>query len=306
MRQYRWIGLVSLLGLGLVGAVSIASDAGAADTGAKPKAVGKAQGNAPTVKEAVKMTPEGFRLGMTADEVCGFYEKVLDEDYRPLYKRVQIGPEMKALDAALSEQKIALRRSKVDFGLLPTGIDNTPLKGEYSYKNNEMLMSLNRAGVTRYFFFFSQRNYKVYDAIPLKEGGEFGATFQEAVTALSKRFGVGGRVLAADPAHGRVTTNVDWVDASTRIRAIDRSDENVVGLVFEDRAISDRLAAVRAQNKGDEGGIDPSIQAITRPGGVVDPNASAADAYTGRSHAAPPGPGQKPTPGPGGGKPKPR
>jgi hypothetical protein len=255
------------------------------------KAAGKGQGNAaPAVKAAVKMAPEGFRLGMSADELGSFYDKVLDDDYRPLYKRVSIGPELKALDAALAEQKLALRRSKVEFGQLPTGIDNTPLKGEYNYRNNEMMMSLNREGVTRYFFLFSQRVYKAYDAIPLKEGGELGATYQEAVTILSKRFGVGGRVLAADPSKGRPRTEVDWTDATMRVRAVDRSDENLVGLVFEERATADRLAAYRAQNKTDDTAVDPSIQAITKPGAVVDPNATAADAYTGRAHSAPPGP----------------
>jgi hypothetical protein len=300
MRQYRWIGLVSLLGLGLVGAVSAVSNASAADTGAKTKATAKGHGTPPTVKEAVQMTPEGFRLGFGVNDLVAFYEKVLDDDYRPLYKRVSIGPEMKALDAALAEQKIAFRRSKVEFGNLPTGVDNTPLKGEYNYKNSEMMMSLNRAGVTRYFFFASGRMYKAYDAVPLKEGGELGATFQDAVTTLSKRYGVGGRVLAADPAQDRPNTTVDWVDATMRVRAIDRSDEKLVGLVFEERTTAERLAAFRSQNKGDDTGIDPSIQAITKPGAVVDPNASAADSYTGKAHSVP---GPK-TPPSQGGKPK--
>jgi len=286
MRRYRWIGLVAILGMGLVGAVSAVTDAAAAEAGAKPKAV-KAGPAAPTVKQPITLTPEGFQLGLSPAQLSEFYDKVLDEDYRPLYKRVSIGPEMKALDAALSDQKQGLRRSKVEFGNLPTGIDNTPLKGEYNYRNNEMMMSLNRAGITRYFFFFSGRLYKIYDAIPLKEGGEMGATFQDAVTALSKRFGIGGRVLAANAAQGRANTHVDWMDATRRVRAIDRSDENIVGLVIEDRGIADRLAAFRAQNKGDDAAIDPSIQAITRPGAVLDPNASAADAYTGRTHAVP-------------------
>ena len=298
MRHYRWVGLALLGGLGLVGTASVMSDAeaagaaGAAGAKAKP---GKAPAAPPTVKEAIKLTPEGIRLGMSVADLTGFYDRVFDEDYKPLYKRAVIGPELKALDAALAEQKSALRRSKVEFGNLPTGIDNTPLKGEYSYKNNEMLMSLNRAGITRYFFFFSQRLYKIYDSIPLKEDGELGGTYQDAVTALSKRYGVGGRVLPVDESQGRFATTVDWVDATMKVRAIDRSNENLVGLVFEERATADRLAGIRAQQKGDDSGIDPSIQAITRPGPITDPNASAADAYTGKAHAVPgtPGPSTK-------------
>ena len=69
------------------------------------------------------------------------------------YKRTLVGPKLKEVDAALAEQKQAFRRSEVAFGTFPTGIDNSPLKGEYSYKNNETMMSLTRHGMTRYFFF---------------------------------------------------------------------------------------------------------------------------------------------------------
>jgi hypothetical protein len=200
---------------------------------------------------------------------------------------------MKEVDAALSEQKSALARSEVVFGDLPTGIDNTPLRGEYSYKNNETMMSITRQGVTRYFFFFNQRLWKLYDLVPLRKDGELGASYQDAVGILTKKYGVAGRVLAEDAAHGRNATEVDWVDATTHVRAIDRSSENVVGMVFQERGTADRLAAFRATQKKEGGEIDPSVSAVTRAGASNDPNSSAADVYTGKSHAAPASPPKK-------------
>ena len=91
-------------------------------------------------------------MGMLVGQVVEFYNAVLDQDYVEIYKRTSIGPKMKEVDAALAEQKQALVNSTVTFGNLPTGIDNSPLKGEYNYKNNETMMSLTRQGVTRYFF----------------------------------------------------------------------------------------------------------------------------------------------------------
>jgi hypothetical protein len=284
MTRYRWFGLISLVGLGLL------APAAAPVAEAAPKAGPKAPPAAPMTKTPIKLTPEGFRLGIQAADVAIFYDKIIDQDYVPKYKKVAIGPEMKALDAEVSDQKAAFRRGRIDFGELPTGIDNTPLRGEYGYKNNESMMSLSRGGATRFFFFVSQRLWKIYDTVPLKEGGELGASYKDAIAALTQRFGVGGRVLAADPGAGRSFNEVAWMDGSIRVRALDRSDENMVGLVFEERATADRLAAFRATHKEDPGAIDPSIQQVTRQGPAVDPNAKAADAYTGRAHSDPSGP----------------
>jgi hypothetical protein len=205
---------------------------------------------------------------------------------------------MKEVDGALAEQKLAFPRSEVAFGNLPTGIDNTPLRGEYNYKNNETMMSITRQGVTRYFFFVNKRLWKIYDTLPLRKEGDMGASYKEAVSVLTKRFGVPGRVLPEDPAHGRNTTEVDWSDATTHVRAVDRSDENIVGLIFQDRATGERMAAFKAGNKDNDGAIDPSILAVTKGGPAVDPNASAADVYTGKTHATPPAVGAPPASAP--------
>jgi hypothetical protein len=286
MRQRRIgrIGLLGMMWIGLAGSAWVAADAVAAP----PKASAKgALAPPPMAKEAIRLLPEGFRLGMSMAEVFDFYDKVLDQDHSPLYKRVQPGPQMIALDAELADRKAAFRRGVVEFGDLPTGIDQTALKGEYSYKDSEAMASLNRGGMTRYFFFVSKRLWKVYDEVPLKAGGDLGGTYQEAIVALQKRYGVGGRVLAADPGQGRRTTEVDWADATSHVRALDRSQQGLVGLVTEERITAIKMASLRASQGKDEGAVDPLIQMVTRgnDGGAPDPNASAADSYTGKTHA---------------------
>jgi hypothetical protein len=285
MIRFRSLGLCALVALGLIGAVSaVATDATAAPAAAKgPKPP-------PAVKEPIRLTPEGLRFGMATNEVVDFYNKVLDQDYVAIYKVTPVGPKMKQVDAALADQKSAFPRSEVVFGALPTGIDNTPLRGEYNYNNNETMMSLTRQGITRYFFFANKRLWKVYDAIPLKAESELGATYKDAIGALTKRFNVAGRVLAEDPAAGRNTTEVDWADNSTHVRAIDRSSENILGLVYEEKGTAERMVAYRASHKDNQGAIDPSIAAATSARDGSDPNASAADAYTGKAHAGPSSP----------------
>jgi hypothetical protein len=290
MTRFRGSVFGWLLSAGVLIGASAAVDASAAGNDKQPPAKAAGRSSAmPAVKTPIRLTPEGLRFGMSSSELIEFYNRVLDQDFVPVYKATPVGPKMKEVEAALAEGKSAFVRSEVVFGDLPTGIDNTPLKGEYNYKNSETMMSLTRQGAARHFFLVNKQLWKIYDAVPLKKDGELGASFQEAVATLTKRFGVAGRVLPQDAAHGRNLTEVDWGDATTRVRAIDRSFENVVGLVLEERSTAERLAAFRASQKSDQGDVDPTVAAVTRSGPSVDPNASAADAYTGKAHAGSPG-----------------
>jgi hypothetical protein len=288
MIRFRSLGLITLVAVGFMGVAStgVVSDAYAAPAAKGPKPP-------PLVKEPIRLTPEGLHFGMASNEVVDFYNKVLDQDYVAIYKVTPVGPKLKQVDAALADQKAAFPRSEVNFGALPTGIDNTPLRGEYNYNNNETMMSLTRQGVTRYFFFASKRLWKIYDAIPLKADSDLGATYKDAIAALTKRFNVAGRVLAEDPAVGRNATEVDWADNSTHVRAIDRSGENILGLVYEEKGTAERMAAYKASHKDTSGAIDPSIAAATSGSNGNDPNSSAADAYTGKAHAGPQSPANK-------------
>lgn len=292
MKQVVRKGLWGVLGLGLLtGPAWWSSDAGAAPP--KPGAAAKAPvvlPPPPMVKQPISVTPEGFRIGMSMAEVFDFYDKVMDQDEAPRYKKVQPGPQLTALDAELAEKKAAFRRGVINFGDLPTGIDQTALKGEYNYKDSESMATVSRAGITRYFFFQSKRLWKVYDEVPLKAGGDYGATYKEAVVALSKRFGISGRVLAADFDQGRKTTEVDWGDASLHVRALDRSQEGLLALVIEERSMGTKMASLRASQKDGQGAVDPLITMVTRGGESQDSNATAADAYTGKAHASAGGP----------------
>src|SRR5689334_12086690 len=186
MNRFRSFGLISLVAVGLMGSAGGVVDAhGAAP--AKPAPVNYTRPPNPSVKEPIRLTPEGLRLGIMQNDVVEFYNKVLDQDYVPIYKMTPIGPKMKEVDAALAEQKLAFPHSEVVFGTLPTGVDNTPLKGEYNYKNNESMLSITRQGVTRYFFFINKRLWKVYDALPLKKEGDMGASYKDAIGILTKR-----------------------------------------------------------------------------------------------------------------------
>ena len=95
---------------------------------------------------------------------------------------------------------------------------------------------------------------------------------------------VAGRIRAANPAQNLERTEVDWQDRTSHLRAIDRSNEHVCGLVLEDKGTLTNLASLRSNKASDPFQIDPSIAAITK-NGISDPNAAhgnVADAGAGK------------------------
>lgn len=268
-RLARW-GLVLGVGLGMASVALLSSGDAQAQRGRKPPAAATpaAPVDPPMVKNqgGIVIKPEGLRWGMTHDQLAEFYDRVFDKDYTPLYKRAQPGPQTTRLDAALAEVKAAFRRSKIEFGSLPTGMDSTPLKGEYSYKNNESMMQLNRRGQgTRYFFFMQGKLWKIYDEVPLGEGRPLGATYMDAVGKFATEFGVVGRVTEPDYEKGPFFKEVDWRDDKTHIRVADRSGLHIVGVVYEDRTVLANLSSYRTATTEDPNKLDPEIEALVRP-----------------------------------------
>jgi hypothetical protein len=188
-------------------------------------------------------------------------DKLLDEDYRPLYQSVQPGVKMKALDAQIAEDKDQFRRSRIDFGKLPTGVDSSPLRGEYTYNNKEALLISNRKGGTMDFFFIQDRLWKIIVEYKLSESSALGKTFQDAGVKLTTIYGVPGRVLPADDKH--FATEIDWKDSNIHLRAIQRSD-TALALAFEDIATLGNLASLRSVKPTEDSGIDPAVAAAMR------------------------------------------
>jgi hypothetical protein len=261
MKAMKVLGTVLAIGLGL-SVVSSANDANAQAKGQGKKAPAAVSVSAepPDAKKPIKVTPATLSWGMSPKQVATVMDAVLDEDYKPLYQKVSPGVKMKALDAQLAEDKSAFRRSRIDFGKLPTGIDSTPLRGEYTYLNKESMMSLTRNGQTRYFFFIQDKLWKVIDEHKLAEGNPLGKTWEEAVLKQVKLFGVPGRVLEADYEKGRNATEVDWKDATTHVRVIQRGD-TAIAIAYEDRATLGNLANLRANKPAATDDIDPAVAA---------------------------------------------
>jgi hypothetical protein len=254
-----WCALLAL-GLGLA-AASVTSDALAQK---KTKTAAPATpADPPTAKKTIAYDLAGVTFGQTTKQVIAAVEKILDEDYKPLYAKVSPGVKMKQLDAALAEEKSAFSRSAIKFDKLPVALDSGPLKGEYTYNNKELKMELTRKGVTTHFFFIQDKLWKLYFEHKLGEKEAAGKDFADATSKLTKDLGIAGRALAADADKGRHLAEVDWKDAKSHLRLVDRGS-SVVAFVYEDNATLGNLATLRVNKPAATNDIDPAVAAITR------------------------------------------
>jgi hypothetical protein len=260
-----------------VAAVTLAFSATVAVPDAHAEKPDKAKGGGGGGGQAkrIGLAPAGLKFGVGLEGIARLYDKVLDEEYLPLYKKASPGPQTDALDAELKQRKGEIRRSKVEFGNTPTGVDQTALKGEYSYANGESMVRLTlRSGTERYMFFFGDKLWKVYDEHKLKKGTPMGETFDSAVKSLQSRFGSAPKKVPANPDKGQNFDEAVWTTPDMVIRAIDRG--NVCAVVYADKDTQDDLPKLRRNKPKNETAMDPDVAAALKkaeppPGPAPDP-----------------------------------
>jgi hypothetical protein len=257
MKFSRFTAVIALaIGAGVLGA---AEEPALAKDPPPPSGAG-------AIKESMQISPKGLKWGLSLEAVAKLYDKVIEDEMLPLFRKAQPGLELDALSDEQKNRKGALRRSRIDFGSTPTGVDQSALKGEYSYNNGEsMAVMTATSGTKRNFFFFSDKLWKIYDEHKLKKGGNLGENFQEAVKALTQRFGVAPKMLPADYDKGRPFDEAEWRDPDKIIRAVDRG--STLGVVYTDRKVQEDLPRYR-KNKFNDGPdpIDKDVASVTKKG----------------------------------------
>ena len=262
----RTIGAIVALSVGLASTVALPTASAQGKPPAKTPTTKKkedkkpaATAEAPTVVTPVTIAPKDLAWGIDKKKLATIYDKVIDEDYKPKYQKTQPGPALDRLDAEVAEKKAEFRRSEIQFGNVATGMDQTNLKGEFTYGNKEHLLSIDRGGKTRYFFFIGDKMWKVVDAIKLGEKSQWGKTFDDAVAILNKHYGVAGRARPADDAAGRPFAEVDWKDTKFQVRAVNW-DDGTFGLVFQDPVTVANLPTLRKAATATAKEIDAKVK----------------------------------------------
>jgi hypothetical protein len=252
-----------------------------------PPVKGKA-GEAPQVATLATFM-EGLHWGMGHAELQKVFTQtggVIWKDYDEKLAKARVGPEQTALEAERENVKQAFGRSYIEFGATPTGYDSTGVAKEFTYRNKEALMWIERKGKKRYYFFINDKLWKMYDEYSLSDGGGMGGSYQEAVAKINAQLAATGRLKQPD-GKGIDKPITDWRDSQSILGAIDRSNERVVGVRIAEMATVSNLAALRPNKPQDPNEIDPSVLAVTK-GSMSDPNAAGSSSAAPGKKGAPP------------------
>jgi len=152
----------------------------------------------------------GLKFGMSLEQVAKLNDKDLDGEYKKKFLAASPTQTLEIEDE-LRDKKAVFRRSRIEFLDTPTGIDQSALKGEYSYANKESLARLpartredGKEVPARNFFFFNDKLWKVYEEYKLGPKSNLGTDFDSAVKKLTKIFGGGPAKVAADFQKGQL------------------------------------------------------------------------------------------------------
>jgi hypothetical protein len=254
--------LIATFALTSVAALSLAAQAAP-----KAGADKQAGANASAPKNVPMPVFPGLKFGMSLEQIAKLNDKDLDGEYKKKFLAASPSQSLQVEDE-LRGKKAVFRRSRIEFIDTPTGIDQSALKGEYSYGNKESLARMpartrddGKELPARHFFFFDDKLWKIYEEYKLGPKSNLGVDFDSAVKKLSKVFGGEPAKVASDFAKGQSFDEAVWRDGEKIIRAIDRGD--TLGLVFVDKSIQENLPKLRTRQVVDQHELDKDVKAAT-------------------------------------------
>lgn len=254
MRQ-SFLVLCLMAGLGYPAAAAAAAPKHQKKTEVDPAVPAK-------LEAKLTLTPKSLRFGMTPKQVAREYAKLIDRDYLKRFQATNPGIEQQRLEIEVEQKKALFRRGKIDFGDLPTGLDGSPLSGEFSYRNREAMMQLTRRGKKRMLFFIRGKLWKLFDVYTLGPKTRWGADFKTAVARLEKRLGTEGRLRPADPSSGLRHEEVDWASSGIRLRAINWGKSLAISYV--EQRTENRIDSLRTTTAKKKDTLDDTVRDALR------------------------------------------
>jgi hypothetical protein len=255
--------LIATLAVTSLGALSLLAQSSSV---AAPKAE-KEKKEAPAFKGIPMPVFPGLKFGMSLEQIAKLNDKELDTEFKKKFLAASPSASLQ-IEEELRDKKAVFRRSRIEFLDTPTGIDQSALKGEYSYGNKESMARMpartrddGKEIPARHFFFFNDKLWKIYEEYKLGPKSNLGPDFDSAVKKLSKLFGGEPLKVSADFAKGQSFDEAQWRDGEKIIRAVDRGD--TLGMVFVDKAIQEQLPKLRTHQMVDQHELDKDVKAAT-------------------------------------------
>jgi hypothetical protein len=274
-------------GLALVAVVLALPFAGSASAAAKKKAAGKPAGAAPMASAAeIEKLKGEFKWGMSPDEVLAKMVQKLEGTFEDRLKKSATDPARQ--DRVRKEMRAEVEKVKqhslVKFEGQKTGYDVSIIDQEFSNNTGETMLVAKEDTASRYFFFASDRLYKMF--VAFDKDMLQGKTFKDFGGLMQGRFGKAREVYVDEKTKAGVSHKLDHYVWNTKggevLRLVDRSAfYDVYCLVIYDGNVAQRQAeAGKAHRKTERS--DALVDAVTtKPINNRDENDNVIDRITG-------------------------
>ncbi len=240
--------------------------------------------------EITKLKGE-FKWGMTSEEVV---QKVQDRVRASFQERLDKSANDPTRNDRLRKEMVAdtekLKGKVIKFDDQKTGYDVSIVDQEFLRNAGESMLVAKEDTATRYFFFSSDRLYKMF--LAFDKDILQGKSFRDFGKLMQKRFGKAREVNVQEKSKAGVRTKLDHFIWSAKdgdtLRLVDRSEfYDVYCLVISDPAVSRQQEELRqARAAGPK--PDSLIEAVTAPGSNErDPNDNIIDRISGKETPKP-------------------
>jgi hypothetical protein len=234
----------------------------------KKKAAATKAGGAPAAsdKEVEKLKGE-FKWGMTPDEVLKKMVEKVEASYEERLKKTINDPakQDRVRKEMFAEQENAKKHSLVKFEGQRTGYDVSIIDQEFSHNVGESMLVAKEDNGTRYFFFASDRLFKMF--VAFDKDMLAGKSFKEFGQLMQGRFGRAKEVYVDEKTKAGVNHRLDhfaWHSkGGDTLRLVDRSAfYDVFCLVIAEGSTAERqLEARKAHAKAEK--RDALVEAVT-------------------------------------------
>jgi hypothetical protein len=183
-----------------------------------------------------------LRWGLSESEVSSFARRKLEEQYDAVIQKTKDNGKKGQLRADLKRAQQEVAKSRVEFEGSSSKWDRSAVAGEFSYGNDESMLSAKDPEGESFYFFLNGRLWKYYRALDKNNAG---GDFKKFSQAVEGKFGK-GRAKKGEIATGQGETQfVEYLDRNSRMRAVDNSKHGVFAMVYEEMATVRELASTR-------------------------------------------------------------
>lgn len=269
---------------------------GTADAQKKTKR-GAATAERATYSAGIAEAMGELKWGMSKDEVLKHFNKQIEENYRLQMAKSKDILVQERLRRQMNDDLKRMHDSFVRFDGEATGWDVSFLREEFTHRNGESMLVVRDDQGQNFYFFIQGRLWKWYRAFDHQVFA--GASFEQVTEALSGRYGASKQREGQLKAGGETERWVEWEDAATRLRGIDKTRfYGFYCLVFEDKETLGRLDSLRPNKpRNDRDRNHPLVQAVTadaEASGGQDTNPDVADRISGKIRNRQDAPEKKP------------